>query len=209
MPEASIFRWLDGNGWLMFSGGPDDDVRAVAIHRAAADGAVAVLHLGGEGEALLFDLQDLGAPAGYVVDPVADNDPTLLDKLSNASVVIVTGAETTKEARTALLGAPLEGIQAAYDQGAVILVEGAAVGLFGGWSLEDTLREGLDWVEGVALMTQGVPETLAMRLLAETPAAIVVNIRPGSGIAFAADGAVDLLGLREVVVRLGSAYTSR
>ncbi|MDZ4768652.1 MAG: hypothetical protein SGJ24_05950 [Chloroflexota bacterium] len=208
MPDASVFHWLDGNGWLVFSGGADDDVRASAFNRAAADGGLAVIALGGGDEAILADLQDLGAPSSYLVDPTADSDAVLLDKLGTASIVVVTGADTMRAARAALAGAPIEGIQIAYDQGAIVLIEGAAIGIFGGWSVEETLRDGLDWLEGVALMVQGSDDSVARELLLTTPNAIVVAVEPGSAIAFAADGVVETWGEREVVVRLGSGFAS-
>jgi hypothetical protein len=206
MPESSVFRWIDGNGWIVYSGGPDDDVRATAINRSAADGGIAVIALGGDDEAVLFDLQDLGIPAGYLVDPVADNDAVVLEKLSGASVVLITGARTAREARAALTGAPLEGMQVAYDQGAVILVEGAAITLFGGWSVEGELRDGLDWLESAALLTDAMDDALARDLLLSTPEAIALTIGQGSAIAFAADGTVETWGQRQIVVRLGSQY---
>ena len=207
MPAANVFRWIDGRGWLIFSGGENDDIRASAFNRSAADGGLAVFGIGLPSDQLLIDLEDMGAPAGYMVDPVADEDPVVLDKLTSAGVVIVTGARSGREARGNLIGAPLEGMQTAYESGAVILVEGAAISAFGSWMIDGDIRDGLEWLEGTALVINGEQEEGVVRLLQETPQAVVVGIKPGSAIAFGPDGQIEIWGAREIVVRLGSAYS--
>ncbi len=208
MPESNVFRWLDGNGWLVFSGGADDAVRASAFSRTAADGGLAVIAVSGDGELLLSDLQDLGAPSCYLVDPAADEDPVILDKLTGAGMVLVTGAESARAARAALSGAPLEGMQIAYDHGAVILIEGAAIGAFGGWSADDERRDGLDWLEGAILLVEGADTRVADEVLIDVQHSLLIRVAPGSAIAFAADGAVELWGNRQVRVRLSGGYTT-
>ena len=72
MPSQSVFNWRDGRGWLIFAGGWDDDIRALALARDAADGGVACVALSGDSDELLDDISDLGAPSGFIVDLFGD-----------------------------------------------------------------------------------------------------------------------------------------
>lgn len=205
MPKAAVFSWLDGRGWLILSGSANDDIRASAINRTAADGGLAVLGIGLATDQLLIDLEDMGAPAGYVVDPAADEDPVILDKLTGASVILVTGAQSGREARANLSGAPISGMQTAYENGAVILLEGAAATAVGAWIIDGDVRDGLKWLESAAVVV-GNQESPVSQLLSETPTAVAVVIQPGSAMAFGPDGQIEVWGAGEVAVRLGSAY---
>ena len=61
-----------GSGKL---GLPGNAIVAFALAKAAADGGLAFVSLGGgmdAAEHVLYDLEDLGAPAGYIVDVTAE-----------------------------------------------------------------------------------------------------------------------------------------
>jgi len=100
MPAQTIFKWRDGRGWLTLATGQGaaqeiDDIRARALQRTSADGGVAIVFLGDDpdaGERLLDDLEDLGAPTGYVVDVIAEDDATIRERLTDASVIVIFGA---------------------------------------------------------------------------------------------------------------------
>ncbi len=208
MASTNVFHWLDGRGWLVLSGGVDEDIRATAINRMAADGALAVMAIDQQSDQLLIDLEDMAAPAGYWVDPTTDEDVVVLDKLTDAGLVVITGEGTPQSARAYLSGAPLEGLQSAYERGAVILLEGVIATLFGTWILDGEARDGLEWLEGgVALVIDDSQEHLIREFLAETPTAIVIGVKPGSAIVFGPDGEIETWGAGEVVIRLGSAYS--
>src|SRR5574338_120647 len=96
MAQNNVLRWQDGRGWLILSGGGQaaSDVRAEALGRAAADGGVAYITLGGRtesGEKALADMEDLGAPSGYLVDVLTEDDDTVNTKLSEAGIVVIEG----------------------------------------------------------------------------------------------------------------------
>ncbi len=207
MPKQSVFRWLDGRGWLVFSGGADDDVRALALGRAAADGGVACVALSGDPDALLDDIADLGAPSGYVVDVFGEDDESLNDKLAQSGMVILVGGASAAEVRGALRGAALDGIQAAYQNGAVILLEGVDAMAFGAWLVDDAVAGGLGWLEGAAVFTgvsnAGAP---AKPVFEQQPDAIAVAILPGSALALGPDGQIEAWGEREVTIALGPAF---
>ncbi len=207
MPVQSVFHWLDGRGWLVFSGGQDDEIRALALGRVAADGGVACVALSGDPDALLDDIADLGAPSGYVVDVFGDDDQTLRDKLAQAGMVIVTGGVDPVDARGALHGAALEGIESAYSNGAVVLLEGYSASAFGSWIVDGEVKPGLDWLEGAAVLT-GVDNaaSYAKPIFEAQPSAIAVAIMQGTALALGPDGQIETWGGREATIALGPAY---
>jgi hypothetical protein len=207
MPSQSVFQWLDGNGWLVFSGGGDDEIRALALGRSAADGAVACVSLTGDPDQLLDDIADLGAPTGYLVDVYGEDDATLHDKLGQSGMVIVAGGEDPAHARGALRGAALEGIQTAYANGAIILLEGFSATAFGSWLIHETIEDGLEWLIGAAVLTNVEDAAFyAKPIFAVQPEAIAVNVMTGSALALGPDGQIERWGEREVTIVLGPAY---
>ena len=207
MPEQSVFQWLDGRGWLIFSGGADDEVRALALGRSAADGAVACVSLTGNPDDLLDDIADLGAPTGYLVDVYGEDDATLSDKLSDSGMVIVVGGEDAAHVRGALRGVALEGIKAAYENGAIILLEGFSATAFGSWLIHETIEDGLAWLLGAAVLTNVEDAAFyAKPIFAAQPEAIAVNVMTGSALALGPDGQIERWGEREVTIVLGPAF---
>lgn len=210
MPAQNVFRWLDGRGWLVLAGGGETgDIRAQALGRASADGGLACISLKGD-PALLDDLEDLGAPSGYLVDLNTEDDKTIHDRLAEAGIIVIDSAASVKEARSSLRGAPIEGIQQAFENGAVVLVEGVTAAAFGGWLLlpGGEVTEGLEWLEN-ALVAPAIVDLAAYAypaLLAQ-PSAIAVGIGQGSALALGPDGEVETWGEKRVTVALGASYT--
>ncbi|MDX2160691.1 MAG: hypothetical protein SF162_05140 [bacterium] len=225
MPETNIFRWLDGRGWLVLSGrltdddpaankGDVGDVRSLVLARSAADGGVACISLAGgaaSADALLDALEDLGAPSGYIVDVFAEDDQTLEARLADAGVIVIDSAADGETARSALIGAPKDGIQAAYLNGAMILVEGHSIAAFGEWAIrpDGTLAPALEWLSGAVILPSAVQLADQVREALELePAAIAVGISEGSALAFGPDGQVEVWGRGQVAVALGTAYAT-
>lgn len=207
MPTQSVLNWLDGRGWLILSGGDDDEIRAQALGRVAADGGVACVSLTGDPDALLDDIADLGAPSGYLVDVYGEDDETLREKLAQAGMVVITGGVSAADVRGALLGAALEGIESAYSNGAVILLEDYSAMAFGSWLVEDGVQPGLEWLAGAAVLT-GVDDAAyhAKPIFDAQPNAIAIAIMFGSALGLGPDGQVETWGKREVTIALGPAY---
>jgi hypothetical protein len=218
MPSQSVFRWLDGRGWLVLSGAgapsseaDPSEIRAKALGRAAADGAAAVVYLGGGGgaDALLDDIEDLGAPSGYLVDVFSEDDETIRSRLAEAGVIVISGAASGAAARSALVGAAVEGVRAAYENGAVVLVEGAASGAFGAYMIgaDGAVSAGLGWLLN-ALILPGLMSVgqEALPVLSAYPGAVGIGIGGGSALALGGNSEVEIWGARRVSVALGSAY---
>ncbi|MCS7071793.1 MAG: hypothetical protein NZM00_09825, partial [Anaerolinea sp.] len=152
MTEFRIFRWPTGRGWFVLSAGPDSagDIRGTALARASADGATVCIVVNDPHETadrLLDDLEDLGAPAGYIVDIATEDDQSIEDRLGEASIIVIAGFGSPDLIRSTLHGAALRGITVAHARGAVILVEGICAPLFGGWYVgsDHHLQEGFAW----------------------------------------------------------------
>jgi hypothetical protein len=215
MAQNNVLRWHDGRGWLILSGGCDSlsDVRASTLGRASADGGVAYITLGGQsgfGEKALADMEDLGAPPGYLVDVLTEDDETITAKLSEAGIVVIEGDADLDDLRSGLIGAAIDGIQTAFQNGAVVLAEGSAATVFGAWVLEsDELTAGFEWLENSLIMpgiTSIAESAIAQDVLLRQPGAIAIGIGEGSALALGPDGEVEPWGLRQVTVALGKEY---
>jgi hypothetical protein len=209
MPSYSVFRWRDGRGWLILAGGAQDETRAQALSRLAADGAMAVVALAPlAADRVLEDLEDLGAPAGYVVDVISEPDDDILTRIGEAGLVVLTAQGDPDEARSALAGAAVQALDQAFQNGAVVLAEGAAAQAFGAWLLSDgAVPDGLEWVDG-AIIELGAPPVggEALAVLDSHPDGLAIALADDAALAFGPDGQVELWGSRRVAVTLGAAW---
>jgi hypothetical protein len=218
MARNNVLQWRDGRGWLVLSGGhvPESAVRAQAIGHIDADGGVAYISFGNDidaTEALMNDMQDLGAPPGYFVDVLSEDDDTLRSKLGEASLIVVEAGINSTDVRSALLGAAVEGMQTAFENGAVILLEGNSASVFGTWILLETgeVRQGIGWLSQMFVLpgVTAVAQSDAGRAaLEEESSALALGIGEGSALALGPDGEVEPWGLREVTVALGRSYVA-
>lgn len=212
MPQRSVFRWKEGRGWLVLASGASTEVRGMALNRLAADGGIACVAVGRDNtaaDAILDDFADLGAPSGYVVDLQSEDDETLLSRLGEAGLIVLSSENTPSEARSELVGAAIEGITQAYQNGAVILAEGSAGVVFGLqlYDLDDVA--GFNWLED-AIVLPGVElegvEAFATNALQEYPDRLAIMIGDQSAIAFGGDGQIEAWGLQQITLRLGAAF---
>ncbi|MBL8144886.1 MAG: hypothetical protein JNL34_00760 [Anaerolineae bacterium] len=208
MPAFSVFRWRDGRGWLVLAGAAHDEIRGHALSRSAADGAVAVITLpAADAEHTLDDLADLGAPAGYIVDVIAEPDEDILLKIGEAGVVVISASGEPDEVRSALAGAAVQALDQAFQNGAVILAEGAAAQSMGAWLLGDGFTpDGFAWLED-AVIEIGPPPVGgdALAVLESHPEGLAMALADDAAVAFGPDGQVELWGSRRVAVTLGAA----
>jgi hypothetical protein len=213
MAKNQVLSWVDGSGWLVLSGGPVSlgDVRAAALTRIAVEGGVAYIGINEhDNEELIDDMGELGAPTGYLVNVMAEDDDTVRQQLTNAALVVVPGNFDLATLRGGLLGAAIEGIEAAFKRGAVILVEGSATMLFGKVVQTDSgnLLEGLDWVRNALIIpaiTSISESPQARDLLASKQAGIAIGIGVGSALVLGPDATIELWGQKQVTLALGAA----
>lgn len=216
MASNAALQWQDGRGWLVLAGQTpaSDAVRARALAIMAADGGVAYLATRGVDpavEQIMSDMEDLGAPSGYIVDVLTEDDSLIHSRLAEASMVVIGGDSSVTNVRSALLGAAAAGIQEAFENGAVVLVEGLAAMAFGAWLLLDNgqINTGLGWlsrgliVPGIASVSESPVTHIVMTA---QPSAIAIGVGMGSALALGPDGEVEPWGEQQVSIALGPTF---
>ena len=216
MASKAALHWRDGRGWLILAGATPagDEIRGKALRIAAADGGVAYVATQGMTSAadeLLADMANLGAHSGFMVDVLSEDDETIHDQLAQAGMIVIAADESVTNVRSVLLGAAINGIQAAFENGAVVLVEGPAAMAWGAITVLDSgeISTGLDWLRSALI----VPDNLSVGEAVETqtvmharPDAIAVGIGPHSALALGPDGEVEPWGQQEVSIALGPSF---
>ncbi len=212
MPKKNIIRWRDGAGWLVLSGGNEstgdeaESVEATALARVQAGLPLAYIWAASDVETAdkrLSALDDLGAPTGYLVDVLTEDDDTIRRELGNAGMIILGDGPNTQELRSGLLGSALEGMSAAFAAGAVILGVGKSAAVLGSF-LDD--KAGLGWIEGAIIVPAydqpGTAEYMHSLLL-KHPNTYGLGIGTGSALVLGPNGEVETWGKRQVTIKLG------
>jgi hypothetical protein len=208
-----ILKWRDGAGWLILSGSPDihTDTRAQVLARIKAGGGIAYVGMRVEDiESLMDDMDDLGAPTGYFVNIVTEDDASIEARLTEASCIVLPNIAPLEDFHSALMGAALQGIIACYELGGVIFAEGATATLFGTMFFDSTGKPhtAFNWLEGVVIfsdITSMAEAPMARQLLASGEAGLALGIGKGSAIAFGTEAQLTPLGKQQVTLVLGSA----
>jgi hypothetical protein len=214
MAIQDILRWSSGNGWIILSGGTSagGEVRAQALRRINAGGGVAYLGFDeASGDETLDDMEDLGAPTGYLVNIVAEDDLTIREQLEEASLIMLDDSVSAEAWRDTLPGAAADGILAALENGAVILAEGRGAAALGTYMVDASgqLTRGLGWLEHLLILpevTQIGNSDAARETLEQEADAIVLGIGQESAIALGPEGLMEVLGSGQVAIGLGRAY---
>lgn len=210
MAKKAGLRWPDGRGWIALAGTSDDSVRAHVLSLTAADGGAAYVALKGAAysEQLMLDLDDLGAPAGYLVNLHTERAGTVYQQLAEASLVVIGDLADAETLGAALSGAAEAGMRAALKNGAAVLAEGAGAAVLGAWATtaDGELIPALGWLEN-ALVLPGVltvEQLPAVRqALAVGRIALAVGVAPGSALALGPDDEVETWGGGQVAVAFG------
>jgi len=208
MPQVEVLRWQNGEGWLVLSGGGDvaGDIEAQALAHVPPGEPLAYIWAAGDVESAdqhLDALDDLGAPTGYLVDVLTEDDDTIRNQISNAGLIIIGDGPNVKQLRSGLLGAAVEGMVAAFERGAVILGIGQGAAILGSFMVD---QAGIGWVEGAAIAPRYNQEGVAAQLhdlLLKHPEAYGLGIATGSALALGPNGEVEAWGERQVTVKLG------
>ena len=223
MPQANMIRWREGAGWLVLSGGGDfqsaetGEIEAEALARVAAGDPMAYIWAAGDVESAdkhLEALHDLGAPTGYLVDVLTEDDDSLRNQLASAGLIVLGDGPNVKALRSGVLGAALEAIGSAYERGAVILGVGQGAAVLGSIMPD---QPGVGWIEGAAIMP-GYEDDKAVAqlrdLLAKSPGAYGLGIARGSALALGpgdagSQGEIEAWGKRQITVTLGRDFTAK
>lgn len=209
---TDILRWKAGAGWLVFSGGRDalGDMRAMALTRVNMEGSVAYIGLDDDDdEDVIEDMAELGAPTGYLVNVMTEDDESIRQQLAAAALIVLPDELDVENLRLGLLGAAVDGMQSAYERGAIIFAEGPSAMLFGKVARTgpSTAIEGLEWLEDAVIVPDvvSISESYeAMEILGSKAANIAVGIGVGSALALGPYGQVEIWGEKQVTLTLGT-----
>lgn len=211
--RESILSWREGIGWIILAGSADiqTDTRTQVLARLKAGGGVAYLGLHVDNiESLMDDMEDLGAPTGYFVNILTEDDTAIETRLKEASCIVLPNITPIEDFYSALLGAGIRAMSDCYARGGVIYAEGASAMLFGALFVDSihATRVGLNWVEDVFILpdvTSVSESPIARQILADGKARLALGIGHGSGVALGADGQLVPIGARQVTLILGNA----
>lgn len=216
MRDGQIFDWLNTNGWLVLSGGADalSEIRAQALSRVDAEGAVAYISLAGDlGDSLMDDMADLGAPTGYLVDLEDSDNNAIYEQIRSASIIVIEPGQSIDKLKRLISQTVLHAMKEALDRGTLILLEGVAASLAGDLIVGDTgnIMNGLKWVNNAHIMT-GVSSVLesasASKIYDYEPETIFIGIQLGSALVLGPHGHMETWGENEVTIGLGSGFDS-
>lgn len=221
MPQSSIFRWKDGEGWLVLSGNGDfnaGETEAIdmrMLNRSAADGPLVYIgaaHDTATTEDYLDYLGELGGRSGYPVDVIAEDDNTLEEKVSEAGIIVIGSGPDQERLWNGLQGATISAIRTAYANGALVMGRGIGAQPFGRWQLGGVLvhKTGFGWLENAAILALPLGETESralQALLEESPFAYGLGIGTASALALGPAGQVEIWGQNQITISLGQGYS--
>lgn len=207
MSAAAPFSWLDSNGWLVLSGQPDalSEIRARALSRCDGAGAIVYISLAHDlGDALMDDMADLGAAAGYLVDLEEANNNEIYEKLSAAGMVVIEAERDDEDLQRLLTQTAASALKAALEHGALILFEGAAAAIAGEHRLtaQGDVKTGLNFVRNVLISHEADGE-LTRNIHRDLPDVSIMGLTRGAALALGPAQQIETWGDGEVTICLG------
>jgi len=202
MARRQPLEWLRAEGWLVLSGQPDarSEIRAKALSRCHASGDILYISLAQDGgDALLQDMADLGATAGYVLDPRQQCLDDSYEQLSAAAMVVLHAPGKADTLQQLLQGAAARALQDALLRGALLLLEGDAAELAGEYRRHGSgqLVRGLGWLSNALIAADVRSFTLESALYEsrlQLPQATFIGLIAGAALALGPDGQLEAWG---------------
>jgi hypothetical protein len=218
MPQAHIFRWRTGLGWLVLSGGgprEDEDtlnIEAEMLNYTVSQGPIAYIWAASDLESAdhhMDVLRDLGARTGYLVDVLTEEDAALSRQLSEAGIIILGDGPRQETLRDALIGTALRSLEDAYSRGATLYAVGASAALLGAQILNgEALIPGFNWLAN-ALIWPGYTPDQAGRLrngVQQITNGYGLGIGQGAALALGPNNEVEVWGNKAIIVSLGQSF---
>lgn len=209
MSENNIpaLAWEDGAGWLVFSGGTDalSDVRAQALSRMIPEGDIVYIGVDEDSaEELIDDMGELGAPTGFLVNVLTEDDESIMEQVSSAALIVIPAEIDPRDMQSVLSGVALEAIKTAYQLGAVVLIEGSSAVIFGKvYAVDDIGYDGFDWVRDALILpdvVQVAESALAREALNAEAVDVAIGIGLGSALVLGRGGVIEAWGEKQVTV---------
>lgn len=212
MRESAPFSWQAASGWLVLSGSADSlsEIRARALSRCDASGAIAYISLAGDlGDTLMDDMAELGASSGYLVDLEEADNNEVYERLDNAAMIVIEAPGAGDELCRLLRRTGIHAMKNALNRGSMILLEGAAAACAGEYMLDAAgqVAAGLGFVQNALIVsdTPGLSENERLRAVRlQMPAAAFIGLAAGAALALGPDRAIETWGERQVTISLGN-----
>jgi len=221
MPQANIFRWRAGNGWIVLAGGgsPDSDdnfnIEAGVLTRTVSQGPIAYVWAASDIETAdwhMDSLRELGARTGYLVDILTEDDESLQRQLSEAGIIILGDGPRVTTLHDALVGVAWRTIEESFRRGATLYVAGKSAAIMGGHMLDgDTLSEGAGWLADALIVpcyTSDQADNLRDHVAGLPDGGYGLGIAAGAALAFGPNSSVEVWGNARITVSLGRSYDS-
>lgn len=204
--------WLESNGWLVLSGSADpcSEIRARALSRASAGGAIAYVSLADDlGDALMDDLAELGAPTGYLVDLEDSDNNEIYERLRAASMIVIEPGRNIRQLKRLMSPTVVYALKEALRRGALILFEGLAATLAGEYVLRSKgdIAKGLGFVSHVyvaADVSSILEAEAAQKVYLAQPEAVFIAIDRSAALVLGPNKHIETWGERRVTFSLGS-----
>lgn len=211
MLDGLPIRWLESYGWLVLSGSadPHSEIRALALSRCNASGAVAYVSLAEDfGDALMDDLAELGAPSGYLVDLEDQDNNEIHQRLSGTGMIVIEAGDDIHRLKRLMTQTVVHAMKEALQDGALVLFEGLAATLAGSYYLDPSgkVARALKMVEDVYVavdVNSFLATETAQLVFQKRPDAVGLAIDKGSALVLGPDGHIETWGDKEITFSLG------
>lgn len=216
MSAQTGIEWIAGDGWLVLAGGTaeSNDLRVEALHRIGLDRGFAYLGLNeAAGDAEIADLEDLGAPTGYLVNVLIEDDETIRRSLRDVGLIVVDGEADPRRMLDSLRGAAAEAMREAYEHGTLILAEGPVASVFGACLVDEngTLVDGLGWISDTLILPghgqHSEVREIARGVFDRRPHTLAIGISNGSALALGPSAKLEIWGDNPVALTLGPGFS--
>lgn len=155
----------------------------------------------------LAALDELGAPTGYLIDVLTEDDESIKKQIAEAGIVILGDGPNLETLRSGVIGAVADGLKEAHTRGVAIVGVGAGASVLG--SLTDRERRAIGLLEGALIKSGYIAEVDSENLhhlLTLHPDCYGLGIGGNSALALGPDGEVETWGKRQITIALPKQY---
>lgn len=207
--------WLESSGWLVLSAVADplSEIRSLALGRCNVSGAIAYISFAADdGDALIDDMAELGAPTGYLVNLLENDNNAIYERISSAGMIVIEAGDDIDRMKRLMTHTVVHALKEALEYGALVLLEGLASTLAGSVLIDGNgdVGDGLKLVQSAAIVTEvgSVSQSeVAQRILLTQSEMVCIAIERGAALVLGPEGHIETWGNNSVTFSLGSMTT--
>ena len=212
MSATLPISWLESNGWLVLSADADplSEIRSLALGRCNASGAIAYVSFAADnGDALIDDMVELGAPSGYLIDLQDSDNNAIHEQLSRAGMIVIEAGNDIDRMKRLMTHTVAHALKEALEYGSLILLEGLASTLAGSCYIDGNgdICDALKFIQNSAILTGTgsiVDSESAQRILLTQAEMVCIAIERGAALVLGPEGHIETWGDNAVTFSLGS-----